>query len=142
MNHRGHMLIGLIFGIAAMLVLQIFSPELVALVLLGSILPDIDLQQSKASKVVQFVAVIGGTFLLQPLFSKFFSTIAAAVAALLASIALVFLVLLPLRLKHRGVTHSIWAAVVFGVLAGLAVGIAGGIVALLAYASHIIVDKL
>ncbi len=139
MNHLGHMIVGLLVGGIAMLVLNVFSLQLAALALLASILPDIDLKQSKASKVVEFVAVIAFTVFLQPLFSQY--SIFSWLVTLLVSIGIVFMLLFPLRLKHRGITHTFKAAVFVGLLAGVFAGIAAGIVAFLAYSSHLVADR-
>ncbi len=146
MNHTGHMIVGGITGIIAMLVVGSFSLPLLAICLLGSILPDIDLKQSKASQIVQPIAVLGVAFLLYPLIHTFFSTkfgtIAAIIISLAISAAVIFLLLFPLRLKHRGITHTWKAAAVFAIIAGIALGINAGIIALLSYASHLVIDKI
>ncbi|MDP3742331.1 MAG: metal-dependent hydrolase [Candidatus Micrarchaeota archaeon] len=142
MNHFGHMVVGGIVGLVAMLILKEFSLPLVAICLLGSILPDIDLKQSKASQIVQPIAVLGVAFLLYPFFSTKFGALAAVVVSLAISAAVIFLVLFPLRLKHRGITHSWKAAAVFSIIGGLLLGINGGIIALLSYASHLVVDRI
>jgi len=142
MNHFGHMVVGGIVGITAMLILKVFSLPLIAICLLGSILPDIDLKQSKASQIVQPIAALGVAFLLYPFISSKFSTLAAVVVSLVIGAAIIFIILFPLRLKHRGVTHSWKAAVVFAALgAFLTGGINGGVIAFVSYASHLVVDR-
>ncbi len=141
MNHAGHMFVGLLVGAAAAFLLAASpTPTLVALVVLGSILPDIDLYHSKASKVIHFVAFVGGAFVFQPLFSGY-GLVSWLVAGII-SLAALLVLLIPLRLKHRGITHSWGAAFIFGVAAALAAGITGGLISLLAYASHLIVDRI
>ena len=142
MNHFGHMVVGAIVGAVAMLILKEFSLSLIAICLLGSILPDIDLKQSKASQIIQPIAVLGAAFLLYPFLSAKFSTIAAVAISLVIGAAIIFLVLFPLRLKHRGITHSWKAAAVFSIMGGLLLGINGGIIALLSYASHLVIDRI
>ena len=142
MNHFGHMVVGAILGLVAMLVLKVFSLPLIAICLLGSILPDIDLKQSKASQIVQPIAALGIAFLLYPFFSAKFGALAAVVVSLAISAVIIFILLFPLRLKHRGVTHSWKAAVVFSIISGALLGINGGIIALLSYGSHLVVDRI
>ena len=43
-------------------------------------------------------------------------------------------------LKHRGITHSIWAVIVAGLAVGALLGMEAGIVAAAAVASHILID--
>ena len=151
MNHFGHILVGLAAGFAiyyaasaAGLGLNLAVVNLVAVSALGALLPDIDLKQSKISKVAQLVFIAGGTILLEPFASKFFSfpILTSWVVALAASAVLLFLILFPLRLRHRGITHSLEAAVVFGIAIALLAGLGAGIIGLAGYASHIVVDKL
>ncbi len=141
MNHAGHIVVGLIVASVASLVLGVhLSLQLIALIVLGSILPDIDLHHSKVSKVIHFVAFAGGAIILQPFVASL--GLASWLVAGLASLAVVLLLLFPLRLKHRGITHSFKAVVFFALLAALAGGVVNGVIAGVAYASHIIVDKL
>lgn len=142
MNHLGHMVVGGIVGAVTMLILKEFSLSLIAVCLLGSILPDIDLKQSKASKIVQPIATLGIAFLLYPFISAKFSMLTAVVVSLVISAAVIFLVLFPLRLRHRGITHSWLAATVFSIVAAVALGINSGIIAFISYASHLVVDRI
>ena len=142
MNHFGHMVVGGILGIAAMFILGVFSLPLIAICLLGSILPDIDLKQSKASKIVQPIATLGIAFLIHPFFSTKFSPIAAIAVSLVIAAAVILILLFPLRLKHRGITHSWKAAAVFSIIAGTALGINAGLIALVSYASHLVIDRI
>ncbi|MFH0713982.1 MAG: metal-dependent hydrolase, partial [Candidatus Micrarchaeota archaeon] len=104
MNHLGHFAIGLIVGVAAMLLLNAFSPQLIAIALLASVLPDIDLKQSKASKIVEPIAIIATAVFLYPVIISKYAAIPAMVISLAISTAVIFLLFFPLRLKHRGVT--------------------------------------
>lgn len=141
MNHEGHLFVGLLVGIITALALNVaLSLQIVAIVFLASILPDIDLKQSKASKVVEFAVVVGGAFALQPFFPFSFPT--SLLLAAIVSTVVLFVLLFPLRLKHRGVTHSFKAALFVGIVTAIALGITTGILAFAAYASHLIVDKV
>ncbi|MFH0714052.1 MAG: metal-dependent hydrolase [Candidatus Micrarchaeota archaeon] len=143
MNHEGHWIVGCITALIAMLLLHVFSLELVALALLASILPDVDLRHSTASKIVVPIAAIAlAVFIHNFMTIENLSFIASWLVALILAIVLLALFLLPLRKKHRGITHSWKAAVVFGITGGIFLGFSGGVVAFASYASHLIVDKL
>ncbi len=142
MNHLGHMIVGLIIGIIAMLVLNIFSLALIGVILLGSLLPDVDLKQSKVSRIIEPIAILAITIILQKIASEFLSTITSWIISLLLAFVIVWLVLKPLRKKHRGITHSFKAAVVYAIAMVLLAGIPTGIVGLLSYSSHLVVDRL
>ncbi len=142
MNHLGHMIVGLIVGIIAMLALNVFSLPLIGVILLGSLLPDVDLKQSKVSRIIEPIAILAITIILQKISSQFLSTIISLIISLLLAFVIVWLVLKPLRKKHRGITHSFNAAVVYAIAMALLVGIPAGIVGLLSYSSHLVVDRL
>ncbi len=141
MNHEGHIVIGLITGIVAATLLKIaISPQLIALVILGATLPDIDIRKSKISKVIEFTVVIGGTVFLQPLVSHY-GILSWLIAFVISALSLLIL-LFPLRLKHRGITHSYFTALVFAVAVAIAVNLTSGAIAFLTYSSHLVVDKI
>lgn len=143
MNHEGHWVVGCIAAVIAMLLLHVFSLELVALALLAAILPDIDLRHSTASKIVVPIAAIAlAVFIHNFITIENISLIASWLVALILAVVLLALFLLPLRKKHRGVTHSWKAAIVFGIAAGIFLGITGAAVGFVSYASHLIVDKI
>lgn len=150
MNHFGHILVGLGAGFVIPQLLAsmgLFSFNLpltsfIAVAALGALLPDIDLKKSKVSKVVQLVFVVGGAVVLQPLLLGFFPLLVSWVVALAACAVGLFLILFPLRLKHRGVTHTFGAAVIFTLAVVIAAGIGLGIVGFAAYGSHVVVDQL
>ena len=133
-------MVGLLLGAAIALFFNVLITfQLVAVIVLGSILPDIDLHKSKASKVANVVGIVALTPVVQPFFTE--QGMFSWVIALLVSIVALFLLFLPLRLKHRGATHSLPAAVVFGILLTIAVGRQIGIIGTISYASHLVVDK-
>ncbi len=95
MNHTGHFAIGLIVGVVAMLLLNAFSPQLIAIALLASVLPDIDLKQSKASKIVEPIAIIATAVFIYPFITSKYDVIPSIVISLAISTAVVFLLLFP-----------------------------------------------
>ncbi len=141
MNHLGHMIVGLIVALIVMIVFGSFSFSLAGIALLGAILPDIDLKQSKASQIVEPIAIIGLTLFLHGFFSSY-SLLVSWVASLVVSLIATYIVLKILRRKHRGITHSFGAAILFSAFGLLTLGIIGGLVGLVSYGSHLVVDRL
>jgi len=173
-NHFGHIIVGLVAAAAVNYIIStahfaffsLLQPltltTLIAVAALGALLPDIDLAHSKISKLIGVIFVLLAMFLIQPLALRLVSgitPIASWVVALLISIGLLFAILFPLRLKHRGITHTFEAAVVFGIAIAIVSGAAGttsgittgpgitsgltaGIIGFAGYASHVVVDKL
>lgn len=142
MNWKQHLYMTLLIGIIITMYFQfplsLDSLGWLILLGLGSILPDVDLKQSRAS------GLVFGLLTLSIIFAswKLFGETAEAFIAFLAGMIILFLAGKFLRPSHRTITHSIWfvilSALPIYILWGqfLATGIAFGMIA------HIMEDRL
>lgn len=150
MDWRSHVLIGLALGFAASLLI---GTDLVAMLMisafsgLGALVPDLDHDSSKGRQWLDlaFVAFAGmtvygsgcGTSICLPGIGD----IGQMLVTFLAMAGVYFLFFRFLKPRHRGITHTLVACFVFGVLiyvmAGKMLAVAGAV----GYASHLLADQ-
>jgi membrane-bound metal-dependent hydrolase YbcI (DUF457 family) len=145
-------LLHLLFGFACFAVLHAFLPQFFpltatnfAVVALGSILPDIDARKSRAFKLIIFIlfvciSVFSFKFLEASAFAEKNNIILVAISLFAGALAAALFYLIPF--KHRGRMHSALAAAVFAVIVFVSTGnAAAAILALIAYAGHLVGDQ-
>lgn len=148
-GYQDHLLVGSLLSailISLLSSLLTYTPELIivttAVVLLGSVMPDVDHREAKIHRFLRAFLVV----------------IAGSVAALLAFPAVLWMMFAGLctgcgtwlffeaiKPHHRDITHTFRAALVFGGFIGitshLAFGsIMPGVVGFFAYTSHLLLD--
>jgi inner membrane protein len=149
MNWPEHMFIGALFGIAAALILNagmIDAFFLVGVASLSSLVPDIDHDSSKIRKAADIAVPIGAfafsiastcsndLFCILPHFNEI-------LILGLAITGLYMIVLTFLRPKHRGITHTLFSAAVFGLILYFFSGFPFALAGFAGYASHLFADK-
>lgn len=151
MDWRSHMLIG---GGSALAGLYLVGSrdimELIVLTVFGALsalIPDLDHDASKGRRLLDLVFIIFA-------FSIGYSTVCGTkicipempailvgILTFLALVGLYFIIFRFFKPRHRGITHTLIACLLFGgaiyLLAGLAFAIAG----LAGYLSHLLADK-
>jgi membrane-bound metal-dependent hydrolase YbcI (DUF457 family) len=101
---------------------------------LGATLPDIDHPQTRIFKYALAVVLVATAWLTLPaLGGNYLAAFGAGAIAVLAAFLL--------KPRHRGVTHSYKAALVYALACGLLTHSAGlALTGLVAYASHLVAD--
>ncbi|OIO24024.1 hypothetical protein AUJ65_02300 [Candidatus Micrarchaeota archaeon CG1_02_51_15] len=139
MNSSFHIAAGIGFALVAATVLTPFglgasiSLQLIAIACLGALLPDVDHYKTKQFKFVAAVVFATIAILCWQLTANALLSLTVGATAVI--------VLLALKPRHRGITHSWPAAIVFAVIvyaATLDKGLA--LAGLAAYASHLVLD--
>ncbi|MGC8850919.1 MAG: metal-dependent hydrolase [Candidatus Micrarchaeia archaeon] len=140
MNSFAHIVFAFSCAFAANLALSFtglssaWTPQLLAVVVLGALLPDVDHRKTKTFKAALLVVFIAVVFLLNNYFGLAHGIAGGAIAAL------AFYLLKP---QHRGITHKWPAALAFFALVFAAtLDKSMAFCGLAAYASHLIADKL
>lgn len=151
MNWRSHVAVGIVFAIIAMLILG--TRDIMTLLLFGvigglsALVPDLDHDASKGRQLLD-MSFIGFAFL-SAYMSKCGSDVCLPTIEQFSGIATVFFAVVGIyfvffkffKPSHRGITHTIIAAAVFGVLMYLFAGLNIGIVGFVGYASHLVADQ-
>jgi membrane-bound metal-dependent hydrolase YbcI (DUF457 family) len=142
---RAHLFVGLSLGAFASYLLKPGLPDSLlfcAISGVSSLLPDLDIRNSKASQATYFAAFLAvlalayqSSFAKGDGFSEFASSFGIIAAALLA-IDLLF------RPRHRGVMHSMGFLLAIAVVCYLAFGAMASAAFLLGYSSHLLSDRL
>ncbi len=149
-NFKEHVLFGLLLAAA---VSYFFKEQIilsniqliiaVILVVIGSVLPDIDHKKAYVHRAAKAFISIGGaalTMLLTPLPVYYRFSIAATVFLFL------YALISAIKIKHRGFTHTITFALIVTALTSLATALIiqsayTGLTISLGLASHLILDK-
>jgi membrane-bound metal-dependent hydrolase YbcI (DUF457 family) len=143
MNWRAHLFIGVACGATAAFLLRLSMPDSVfftAVSSASSLLPDLDIRNSKASKATYTVALL---FVLAAAYSrsfakgKGFDEFAAsflAIACALLALDLLF------RPRHRGMMHRAPFALAASAACYLVFGALGAGAFLIGYCSHLAAD--
>ena len=145
MNWRAHLFIGVACGAIAAYLLRfdMFSAIFFCAVsAASSLLPDLDIRNSKASKAtyaVALLAVIAAAYSLSFAKGKGLQEFALAFAAIVAVLIVLDLLFRP---RHRGVMHSAPFALAAAVACYLFFGALSAGAFLLGYCSHLAADKL
>ncbi|VVC00749.1 LexA-binding, inner membrane-associated putative hydrolase [uncultured archaeon] len=145
MNWKTHLLLGAALGAAVCYFLFTKDALQVALaaVLAGgsALLPDIDIRNSKASKITYLI--LGGAALVAAAWLSFGSgkgawEFALYLCAIVGGILIVDLLIRP---RHRGITHSLVALAVVSVCAYAAAGLLVACAVAVGYFSHLLFDN-
>ncbi|MFH0922806.1 MAG: metal-dependent hydrolase [Candidatus Micrarchaeota archaeon] len=142
MNWPAHAVASVAAALALAFFLQVpFTPALIAIAILAGIAADADNSESKAFKLFAAIAFAGVFVLSQQFFQaqEQFATnaIPLAILASFAAIGIIFI----FKPKHRGITHSFLAALVFTALVFVLLNdlkLAG--IAFACYSTHLLLD--
>ena len=145
MNWRGHVLFALLLTFALSLVcsslyLMSLMEWLWALpvIIFASLLPDVDIESSKSQRMANFLALV---FAIAYGFHDIGQYLAYGWKLSLEILGAYFLVVYVFKPKHRGITHSLLAAGLFGGITAVVFGKIIGCLGLAAYISHLIADS-
>ncbi|MBI5229174.1 metal-dependent hydrolase [Candidatus Micrarchaeota archaeon] len=169
MNYFAHLLFsfalvyGLLYAFSLIAPIQIpVNLQTIAVIGLGALLPDVDHPKTKVFKLIALLFLIIGTaFIHSAFFSSgheenlnnslnaitgfavvFNQNVIAWVVSFLAALVLFGIILL-LKPKHRTITHSPLAALLFAAAVALITkSVFYGITGFAAYTSHLLVDKI
>ncbi|MBW6451584.1 MAG: metal-dependent hydrolase [DPANN group archaeon] len=147
-NYKTHLLFGFLFFIALYAIFPIANKGILFLsalcLFIGSLFPDIDHKNSKAFKTLRDLIII--------LFSIYIIvSLVNDVPLMLFMLFVWFLsadkIILFLKPKHRGITHTFTSSIIFLiVLSAIAFilnrNISPGLFGFVGYLSHIIIDKI
>lgn len=151
MDWRSHALIG---AVAAPALLAVFGThgifELAGAAVigaLGALVPDLDHQASKGRQVLDAAAVAAAFMVIYmsgcgsvPCIPSLQSLQDMAILSL-AMLGAYFVFFTLFRPAHRGITHSLVACLVFGVLGYFLFGLKFGIAGFAGYLSHLVADQ-
>ncbi|NYZ73573.1 metal-dependent hydrolase [Candidatus Micrarchaeota archaeon] len=150
MDWKSHAVIGAVASLAAAWLLGVHDTFGLAFFFvfggLSALVPDLDHDASKGRQILDMVA-IGfaattaymsgcGDKLCIPAIQK----IGGMVVALLAMVGVYFLFFKFFKPRHRGITHTLVACFVFGVLLSFLTGLTLAIVGSVGYLSHLVAD--
>jgi len=147
MNWPEHLLIGLLLGgaIAAFMGLSPFMIILAAAISgFSALVPDIDHDSSKVRQITDvsipvfalFVSISGGC----SGFSCTFEDWQGIIVSALAMVGAYMILITYFKPKHRGITHTIVVALLYGALIFLMSNFNFAIFALAGYMSHLVAD--
>jgi inner membrane protein len=141
MNAPAHLAIGLLAGLAVPAALGLpITLQSVAAAALGSLLPDADHHKTKMFKIVCLAIGIAASYLALSPFKQGLGQTNGSLAAFAfgTAAALSYAAFKP---RHRGITHTLLAAVIFGAALYFASGTAVAVAGFTAYLSHLLADK-
>lgn len=108
-----------------------------------ALVPDLDKEESKARRTLDLLVIFSAFILVYLAYCQspvcVFSLEFAA--RFLGLLGLYFLVMMLFKPRHRGIVHSIIAAIVFSLAVLLILGLGFGIAAFIGYASHLLADR-
>lgn len=149
MKFESHLIVGFLIVVLFLVFLdgkygnykRIFAASVI---LIGSVLPDIDLPISKVRKSFRLLTFLAGFFVFLLFFSSFLANIVLVVLLSVAMSFVILFVLDSLIPYHRGPLHGISTSIFYGIFCGYLSGILGfgiiGIFGSLGYFSHIFLD--
>jgi len=151
MNWRSHAAIGILFAVVAMLIIG--TRDIATLIIFGiigglsALVPDLDHDASKGRQLLDY-GFIGFAFL-SAYMSKCGSDVCLPSIEQLSGIATVFFAFVGVyfvffkffKPDHRGITHTILAAAVFGLLMYLFAGLHIAVAGFAGYFSHLAADN-
>ncbi|WP_456371614.1 metal-dependent hydrolase [Methanocaldococcus sp.] len=111
MNWKGHVILGLIFGLPF-----ISSPEQIFLVLSGALYPDLD-HEVKEDIVKRGIIISGGIVLINILL-YFFEKSLFNIDLFVLGISVFLIFLIPYFSEHRTYTHTIWSLLFVSIIIG------------------------
>ncbi len=151
MDWKSHAAIGAVVSLAAAYLLGVH--DVLGLMFffvfggLAALVPDLDHDASKGRQILDMVAIgfAGSTAYMSgcgngiciPAMEK----IGGMVIALLAMVGIYFLFFKFFKPKHRGITHTLVATVVFGAILSFMTGFTVAMVGAVGYLSHLVADQ-
>ncbi len=141
LNYAEHLAIGVGFGSVILLAFNSLTINSFIFVALCSILPDIDHPKSKISQLLYFLVFVLSFLFIQPIMQKYAGLLISVVVTLLFSMTIMAL-WLAVKPRHRGLTHSLFFAIIFMLAAVYFEGFIVGVSGFAAYVSHLIVDRI
>ncbi|CAB3288770.1 Membrane-bound metal-dependent hydrolase [Methanocaldococcus lauensis] len=111
MNWKGHVILGLIFGLPF-----ISSPEQIFLVLAGALYPDLD-HDVKEDIVKRGIIISGGIVLINILL-YFFKKSLFNIDLFVLGVSVFLIFLIPYFSEHRTYTHTIWSLFFVSIIIG------------------------
>ncbi len=153
MNWKQHMFVAVVLSLPLLFILfNIKNPFVLATLAIfaafSSLLPDLDHKMSKGTDLAGKAAVIlSFAFIITNTcpdgFNCFFDSnlLKSILINSLVLIGIFFIFSTFLKPKHRGITHSLFASLVFSVLIWLVLGFNFAIAGLIGYGSHLLADK-
>ncbi|MGV8085594.1 MAG: metal-dependent hydrolase [Candidatus Bilamarchaeum sp.] len=151
MNWKQHVLVGLVFGALLCVFMRIQIIESVVLTIfcgLCALLPDLDHQMSKGreilDKAIPLIALII-SYYNQCIgsFSCLFSINSweTIIKEMLIISGAYFLVMIFLKPRHRGITHTLGVCFGFGIILYFALGLKFALFGSIGYLSHLVADQ-
>jgi len=140
MNAVQHLLVGALAGAIALAALGgPFTLPAAAVVAIGALLPDADHHKTKMFQIVSLAIGIGAFFVSKPLMQERFGEFNGGIASLCIGLAgmVLFRFLKP---KHRGITHTLFAAALYAAAVFLLSAPQLALAGFVAYASHLVAD--
>ena len=149
MNWPEHMFIGALFGIILALLLQIpifDSAILVAFASVSALAPDIDHDSSKIRRISNItvpIAAFGFSFASTCTESVMctLEDLRSVVILGLAITGLYMIIITFFKPRHRGITHTIFAALIFAVFIYIFSDLNFALAGFAGYSSHLLADK-
>lgn len=151
MNYPAHLLIGIL---SVILILHFTGLQkfdnidvwkaipIIAIAALGSLLPDIDHNESKISKTFRPILVALIAILSFKSSYSYSNSLLYSSEVTLIAIALILIFSKLLKPKHRGITHSLLAALIFSGMIYLPTqSLSYTVSGIVSYSSHLIADK-
>jgi membrane-bound metal-dependent hydrolase YbcI (DUF457 family) len=151
MDWKAHTALGAVFAFAAAYVAEVRDfPELIFLAFFGALsalLPDLDHESSKGKKILDSMMVV---------FALVFAYMYSCAGNLcvpgpedVSGFAIVFLTIMGVyfvffrffKPRHRGITHTLAACSVFGVLVYFVAGFVPALAGFAGYLSHLVADR-
>ncbi|MFH1786017.1 MAG: metal-dependent hydrolase [Candidatus Micrarchaeota archaeon] len=148
MNWRSHAIIGAICSAIAVYLLGITNLfEILGFAIFGglaALAPDLDHDMSKGRKLLDIGFILTSFFVLywSGCHNKVCIPEISLFVVWLAVLGGYFLLFRLFKPKHRGITHTIVATLVFGVLLYLVLDWRFALVGLIGYLSHLFADKM
>jgi len=151
MDWRSHALIGAVFALAAGFLLG--TDGILQLIFIGifgalcALIPDLDHDASKGRQWLDLAAVgFSAIMVTRSGCGEWFCVpgldgLRAMAIAFLALVGVYFLFFRFFKPKHRGITHTLVACLVFGVLIYIFDGLTLGLIGMTAYFSHLFADQ-
>ncbi len=137
MNWKAHVVIGMIISAIFFYFLfgvkdEILLAQLIGISGLAALVPDLDHEMSKGKKILDIIIIAFAALVALP---------SQSILLFLGIVGAYFLLYKLLKPKHRGITHTVIACILFSVLIYFLAGINAGVASFLGYFSHLLLDR-
>lgn len=151
MDYRAHFAIG--FILTLVIVYFFIGHDLLTVLPLSifggisALVPDLDHESSKGKKILDIVFISAAVFLLyrskcsNAFCFPSFNMLSEIIVATLALIGAYFLFFRFFKPRHRGITHTIFACILYSITIYLVLGLFFAICAFIGYISHLLADN-